>query len=105
MVGSAGGLGRPDPGAGRDPNREKKRFRAGTDKILGATIVARHTGEMISKVTTAMVAGMGLGTLAAVIHPYPTQAEASRRAGDLDNRSRLTPWLKRLLAGYLRWRR
>jgi len=90
---------------GEEEGFVKIHVRAGTDKILGATIVARHAGEMISEVTTAMVAGMGLGTLAAVIHPYPTQAEAIRQAGDLYNRSRLTPWLKRLLAGYLRWRR
>ena len=77
----------------------------GTDQILGATIVARHAGEMISEVTTAMVAGLGLGTLAAVIHPYPTQAEAIRQAGDLYNRTRLTPRVKRWLARYLAWRR
>jgi len=27
----------------------------GTDRILGATIVARHAGEMISEVTLAIV--------------------------------------------------
>jgi len=35
----------------------------GTDKILGATIVARHAGEMISEITLAMVGKVGLGTL------------------------------------------
>jgi pyruvate/2-oxoglutarate dehydrogenase complex dihydrolipoamide dehydrogenase (E3) component len=79
--------------------------KSGTDRILGATMVARHAGEMISEVTTAMVAGLGLGTLAAVIHPYPTQAEAIRQAGDLYQRSRLTPRVKRWLARYLAWRR
>ncbi len=77
----------------------------GTDKILGATIVARHAGEMISEVTCAMVGGMGLGTLASVIHPYPTQAEAIRATGDLYNRTRLTPTVKKLFARYLAWRR
>jgi pyruvate/2-oxoglutarate dehydrogenase complex dihydrolipoamide dehydrogenase (E3) component len=43
--------------------------RQGTDKILGATIVARLAGEMISEVTTAMAGKLGLGALAAVIHP------------------------------------
>jgi hypothetical protein len=51
------------------------------------------------------VAGLGLGTLAAVIHPYPTQAEAIRQAGDLYQRTRLTPRVKRWLARYLAWRR
>ncbi len=79
--------------------------KAGTDKILGATIVARHAGEMISEVATAMTAGLGLGALAGVIHPYPTQAEAIRQTGDMYNRSRLTPTLKRWLTRYLAWRR
>ncbi|MFP3868700.1 MAG: FAD-containing oxidoreductase [Desulfobacteraceae bacterium] len=79
--------------------------KAGSDKILGATIVARHAGEMISEVSVAMVGKLGLGTLAGVIHPYPTQAEAIRQAGDLYNRTRLTPTLKRLFTRYLAWRR
>lgn len=66
----------------------------GTDKILGATIVARHAGEMISEISVAMAAGMGLGRLAFVIHPYPTQAEAIRHCGDAYNRTRLTPTVK-----------
>ena len=77
----------------------------GSDKILGATIVARHAGDMISEITTAMAAGLGLGKLANVIHPYPTQAEAIRQAGDLYNRTRLTPRLKTLFSLFLKWRR
>ena len=77
----------------------------GSDKILGATIVARHAGEMISEVTCAMAGGLGLGALAAVIHPYPTRAEAIRAAGDLYNRTRLTPLVKKLFSKYLAWRR
>jgi pyruvate/2-oxoglutarate dehydrogenase complex dihydrolipoamide dehydrogenase (E3) component/uncharacterized membrane protein YdjX (TVP38/TMEM64 family) len=77
----------------------------GSDKILGATIVARHAGEMISEVTCAMVGKMGLGTLASVIHPYPTQAEAIRAVGDLYNRTRLTSFRKKLLNQFLAWRR
>jgi len=53
-----------------------------TDRILGATIVARHAGDMINEITLAMVAGMGLRTLARVIHAYPTQAEAIKKAAD-----------------------
>ncbi|HEY9834062.1 MAG TPA: mercuric reductase, partial [Stenomitos sp.] len=44
--------------------------RKGSDEILGATIVARHAGEMISEVTTAMVGKVGLSRLSGVIHPY-----------------------------------
>ena len=76
-----------------------------SDKIMGASIVARQAGEMISEVTTAMVAGLGLGGLANVIHPYPTQAEAIRQTGDLYNRTRLTPRVKNLFRLFLKWRR
>jgi pyruvate/2-oxoglutarate dehydrogenase complex dihydrolipoamide dehydrogenase (E3) component len=77
-------------------------LKKGSDRILGATMVATHAGDMISEVSVAMAAGMGLGALANVIHPYPTQAEAIRKAGDAYNRTRLTPLVKRLFAWWLR---
>lgn len=73
-----------------------------TDRILGATIVARHAGDMINEITLAMVAGIGLRTLAHVIHAYPTQAEAIKKAADAYNRTRLTPAIQTLLRGWLR---
>ena len=79
--------------------------RAGTDTILGATIVTRHAGEMISELTLAMVGGLGLGTLARTIHTYPTQAEAIKRAADAYNRTRLTPRVKSLFTKWLAWTR
>ena len=90
---------------GEEEGFAKILVKAGTDKILGATVVARHAGEMISEVSLAMVGGVGLGKLAGVIHPYPTQAEAIKGAATLYNRSRLTPRLQRLLARYLAWHR
>jgi pyruvate/2-oxoglutarate dehydrogenase complex dihydrolipoamide dehydrogenase (E3) component len=75
-----------------------------TDRILGATIVARHAGEMINEITVAMVAGIGLRALAGVIHAYPTQAEAIREAADACNRTRLTPTVQSLLRRWLAWR-
>jgi pyruvate/2-oxoglutarate dehydrogenase complex dihydrolipoamide dehydrogenase (E3) component len=77
----------------------------GTDQILGATIIARHAGEMISEITTAMMAGAGLGTLSQTIHPYPTQAEAIKKAADAWNRTRLTPTVAKLFDTWLRWTR
>ncbi|MHA6688615.1 hypothetical protein [Mesorhizobium sp. A556] len=77
----------------------KIHVRERTDRILGATIVASHAGEMISEITLAMVAGVGLRTLARVIHPYPTQSEAIKKAADAYNRTRATTatqWLSRL---------
>jgi pyruvate/2-oxoglutarate dehydrogenase complex dihydrolipoamide dehydrogenase (E3) component len=69
----------------------------GSDEILGATIVARHAGEMISEVTTAIVGKLGLNKLSSVIHPYPTQAEGIKKAADVYRRTLLTPNTKRFL--------
>lgn len=74
-------------------------------KILGATIVAAHAGEMIGEITLAMTAGVGLKTLAGVIHPYPTQAEGIKHAADAYNRTRLTPFVKKLFNMWLAWTR
>jgi len=81
----------------------KIHVKEGTDLILGATIVARHAGEMINELTLAMVAGIGLRTLARVIHVYPTQAEAIKKAADAYNRTRLTPTIRSLLRRWLAW--
>jgi pyruvate/2-oxoglutarate dehydrogenase complex dihydrolipoamide dehydrogenase (E3) component len=75
------------------------------DKILGATIVAAHAGDMISQLTLAMVGGLGLGTIAKTIYPYPTQAEAIKKVGDAYNRTRLTPTVKWLFEKWLSWSR
>lgn len=90
---------------GREDGFVKIHAAKGTDRILGATIVAADAGNMISEISVAMAAGMGLASLADVIHPYPTTAEAIRQCGDLYNRTRLTPRLKRILARVLKWRR
>ncbi len=83
----------------------KIHVRVGTDQIVGATIVAAHAGEIISELTLAIAAGIGLGRIAGVIHPYPTQAEAIKKIADAYNRTRLTPSRKRLLTRLLAWRR
>lgn len=81
----------------------KIHVREGSDRILGATIVARHAGDMINEITLAMVAGIGLRTLARVIHAYPTQADAIRKAADAYTRTRLTPTLQWRLRRWLQW--
>ncbi len=78
---------------------------AGTGRIVGATIVARHAGEMISELTSAIAGNLGLKHLARTIHPYPTQADAIRRVGDAYNRTRLTPFAKRVFARWLAFTR
>ena len=83
----------------------KINVRERTDRILGATIVARHAGEMISEITLAIVAGIGLRTLARVIHAYPTQAEAIRKAADAYTRNRSMPEGERRAMAWPRWLR
>ena len=80
-------------------------LRRGSDTILGATLVARHAGEMIGEFSLAMTSKLGLGAIGKTIHPYPTQAEAMKKLADAYNRTRLTPVVKRILGGWLTWRR
>ncbi len=86
---------------GEENGLARVHVRKGTDKILGATIVARHAGEMINEITLAMLADVGLGTISNVIHPYPTQAEVIKNIADDYNRTRLTPFTKKLLHRWL----
>jgi len=88
---------------GEEAGFVKIHVRERTDRILGATIVARHAGEMINEITLALVAGIGLRTLARVIHAYPTQAEAIKKAADAYNRTRLTPTIQSMLRRWLAW--
>lgn len=76
-----------------------------TDEILGATIVGDDAGNMISEITLAIKAKVGLGKLASVIHPYPTTAETVRQCGDLYNKTRLTTSVKSLLRGIVQIQR
>ena len=77
-------------------------LKKGTDRILGATIVADHAGDLIGELTLAVTAGVGLGTIGKTIHPYPTQGEMTRKIADAWNRRKLTPFAKRIFAIFLR---
>ncbi len=90
---------------GDDEGFVKVHTARGSDRILGATIVARHAGEMISEVTVAMTAKLGLGALTNVIHPYPTQVELLKAAGGQYTRTRLTPFVASLFRRFLALRR
>ena len=90
---------------GEEEGFVKIHVKKGSDKILGATIVARHAGDTIGQITLAMVNNIGLGKIASTIQPYPTQAEAIRKAGDAYNRTRLTPFVKNLFNRWLAWTR
>jgi len=68
----------------------------GSDKILGATIVAPHAGDLLHEFVLAMNAKIGLGKIASMIHAYPTFAELARKAADKYNKTRLTPRAKKI---------
>ncbi len=86
---------------GEETGFVKIHIRDGSDKILGATIVARHASEMINEISLAIVAGVGLKTLAKVLRAYPTQAEAIRTAANRYRASRLTWWRRWLVRAWL----
>jgi len=86
---------------GEEEGFVKLHVRQGTDRILGATVVARHAGEMINGLSLAITSGIGLRAFARVIHTYPTQAEAIKMAADAYCRTRLTPTLKSLSRRWL----
>ena len=83
----------------------KVHVKKGSDRILGATIVASHAGEWISEVTLAMVNKLGLGAILNTIHPYPTQAEGLKRAAGAYVRTRATPRVSRFLERFMALRR
>ncbi len=79
--------------------------RKGTDEIVGATVVAAHAGDMICELTLAMKGKLGLKTIGGSIHPYPTQTEAIRKTADIYSRTRLTPFVKKVMGKWLAWTR
>ena len=77
----------------------------GTDRIIGATVVGPHAGDLVGELTLALRANLGLGAIGSTIHPYPTLAEAIRRIGDLHARTRLTPRIQSWMNRWFRWQR
>ncbi|MFC2164904.1 mercuric reductase [Acidobacteriota bacterium] len=83
----------------------KIHVKKGKSKILGATIVARNAGDMLSEITLAMVTGKGVKPLSVgVIHPYPTQSDVVKRTASQYYEKKMTPFLKKLLARWFAWR-
>jgi pyruvate/2-oxoglutarate dehydrogenase complex dihydrolipoamide dehydrogenase (E3) component len=90
---------------GEDEGFVRVYCRPGSDRIVGATIVAAYAGDLIGEVTLAIKNGIGLKKIGATIHPYPTQAEAIRKLGDQYSRARLTPLVKSIFRRWLAWTR
>ncbi|MDW7760600.1 MAG: mercuric reductase [Acidobacteriota bacterium] len=91
---------------GEDNGFVKIHVKKEKDRIVGATIVGRHAGEMISEITAVMAAGKGVKLLAAsVIHPYPTQADAVKQASGQYYAGLMKPFLKKALGKWFSWKR
>lgn len=90
---------------GDEEGLAKIHVKRGTAEIVGATLLARHAGEMISEITLAITHGLGLDKIAQTIHPYPTQSEVWKRLANAYMKTKLTPGAKRWTTRLLAWRR
>ena len=87
---------------GADEGFLRLHLEKGKDRILGATLVADHAGDMIGELCLAITHNIGLGRIASVIHPYPTQGEVVKKAADQWRRTKLTPGVKKLFERWFR---
>ena len=77
-------------------------LKKGTDRIVGATLVADHAGDILGELYLAISQKIGLGKIAATIHPYPTQVEVIKKAADAWRRTKLTPTAQKVFAAFFK---
>ncbi|MDT8439963.1 MAG: FAD-dependent oxidoreductase [Wenzhouxiangellaceae bacterium] len=77
----------------------------GKDKILGATIVGHHAGELIAEFILAMKHGLGLNKILGTIHIYPTMNEANKFAAGEWKKARKPEGALKLAEKFFAWRR
>jgi pyruvate/2-oxoglutarate dehydrogenase complex dihydrolipoamide dehydrogenase (E3) component len=77
----------------------------GKDRILGATIVGAHAGELIVEFITAMKQGVGLNKILSTIHIYPTLSEANKYAAGNWKRAHAPQSVLRWVERYHAWMR
>ncbi len=77
----------------------------GRDRILGATIVGEHAGELLAEFVLAMQHGLGLKRLLRTVHIYPTLAEANKYAAGAWQRAHVAPLLVEALRRFHAWQR
>ena len=90
---------------GQEEGFVRVHFKAGTDTLLGATIVGAHAGEMIGEFSVAMKAEVGAKVIASTIHPYPTRAEANKKVVNVWRKAHFTLLTKALLMKLFAWMR
>ena len=77
----------------------------GKDRILGATIVGEHAGDLITEFVAAMRHGFGLNKILSTIHVFPTLAEANKYVAGEWRRAHKPEGLLRIVERYHAWRR
>ncbi|MEJ1354279.1 MAG: FAD-dependent oxidoreductase [Candidatus Sedimenticola sp. (ex Thyasira tokunagai)] len=77
----------------------------GKDKILGATIVGEHAGDLIAEFVTAMRYGLGLNKILGTIHIYPTWTEGNKFAAGNWKRAHAPEGVLRWVEKFHTWRR
>ena len=77
----------------------------GKDKVLGATIVGAHAGELLAEYVLAMKYGIGLNKILGTIHAYPTMAEANKFAAGNWKKAHKPEAVLKWAARYHAWRR
>jgi pyruvate/2-oxoglutarate dehydrogenase complex dihydrolipoamide dehydrogenase (E3) component/uncharacterized membrane protein YdjX (TVP38/TMEM64 family) len=77
----------------------------GKDRILGATIVGEHAGDLLAEYVLAMKQGIGLNRILGTIHVYPTLAEANKFAAGNWKRAQVTHGQTDLLDALQAWGR
>ena len=76
-----------------------------SDRILGATVVGEHAGELIAEFVTAMRHGLGMNKILGTIHVYPTFAEANKYAAGAWKRAHAPQRVLRAVEKYHAWTR
>ena len=77
----------------------------GKPDILGATFVGGPAGDMISQITLGMVNGKNISHTGYGVSPYPSYADAIKNLTDQFNRTKLTPFVSKLLSTIVSCRR
>ena len=77
----------------------------GKDKILGATIVGHHAGDLLAEFTLAMQHGLGLNKILGTIHPYPTMSEAVKYTAGVWKQANAPEKLLTWVGKYHKWMR
>jgi len=73
-------------------------------KVLGASIVGLHAGELIQPWVLAISQQMKIGAMASMIAPYPTLSEASKRvAGSFYTEKLFSPAIRRIVRFLMRF--